>query len=82
MRLVLGAVLGAEQQQGYALVRQLHNFMLVCTAWREAAATTPLAINLDYMAELPEAAVRWLRRMTIEDLQVNPGGCWGVSTAA
>ncbi|KAL4420835.1 hypothetical protein ABPG75_010491 [Micractinium tetrahymenae] len=73
LRLVLAALLGEERQDAYVLVRPLCAFMRVCKAWREAALTTPLRMNVDYLAgELPTAAVRWLQRMTFADLQVNP----------
>lgn len=74
LRIVLAALLGEERQDAYVLVRPLASFMRVCKAWREAALTTPLSMNIDYLAgELPTAAVRWLQRMTFADLQVNPG---------
>lgn len=74
LRLVLAALLGEERQDAYALARPLASFMRVCKAWREAALTTPLRLNIDFLAgELPTAAVRWLQRMTFADLQVNPG---------
>jgi hypothetical protein len=49
LRLVLQAVLGEGQQDAFTLVRHLQNFSLVCKTWREAAHTTPLAINTDYL---------------------------------
>ena len=78
LRLVLGAALGTEQRRdAYVVVRELQDYALVCRAWREAVASTPIKLNLDYKVELPFAARRWLQRMTIADLEVNPSGCWG-----
>ena len=49
LRLLLQAVLGEGQQDAFTLVRQLQNFSLVCKTWREAAHTTALSINTDYL---------------------------------
>lgn len=58
---MLGAALGDERRDAYALVRQVQAFSLVCKSWRAAVATTPLHINLDYLTDLPFATLRWLQ---------------------
>lgn len=40
-----------------------------------ALTLQPLRISLEYMVELQFSALRWLQRMTIADLVVNPSGC-------
>jgi len=49
LRLVLRAVIGEERQDAYALLRHTAPFSLVCKLWRDAAASTPLHVNVDYM---------------------------------
>ncbi|PRW20190.1 hypothetical protein C2E21_9235 [Chlorella sorokiniana] len=72
LRLVLQELIGDEPQEAYRLCRHLQAFSLVCRSWREAAATTPLRVNLAYLTDLPWPALRWLQRMTIADLDVHP----------
>ena len=73
LRHVLQLVLGDAPLDAYQLMPRWQSFALVCKAWRIAALTTPLRLNLEYLPALPTPALRWILRVTVADLQVPVG---------